>query len=210
MEKLDFKRKYKELWSPKAGVVSEVMVPKLQFLVVDGRGDPNGPEFAAAVGALYATAYTLKFWSKKHEVPAGWMDFGVAPLEALWDVTDGSSGPTAMDTPRDQWLWKAMIMQPEFVTTELVAEAKAEAAAKKPEVDVTSVKLEAIEEGAAVQLMHIGPYSAEAENIMKLDAYMKEHGYTSNGLHHEVYLGDPRRTAPEKLKTVLRHPVRRP
>ena len=206
MDKLDLKRVYHELYSPPVGRVVEVTVPRLQFLMVDGSGDPNGPAFSAAVQALYMLSYTLRFWAKKHPAPAGWQEFGVAPLEALWHVP-GVNGPFAADAPRKDWRWTAMIMQPEFIDQTLVDEARVEAADRKPAVDTSRVRLESFDEGHCVQIMHIGPYSEELPNIQRLDEYMGEHGLSSNGKHHEVYLSDPMKTAPDKLKTVLRHPV---
>jgi hypothetical protein len=210
MEKLDFKKLYKDLFAAKVNKVTEVTVPKLPFLSVDGAGDPNGAEFAAAVGALYGLSYSLKFWSKKHELPAGWQEFSVAPLEGLWWVAGSDAGPMSMDAPRGQWRWRAMIMQPEFVTADLVDAARAEAAKKKPEFAeaLERVMLDTFEEGRSVQIMHVGPYTDEMPNVMKLTDYMAEHGLVSNGLHHEIYLGDPKRMAPDKLKTILRHPVK--
>ena len=210
MDKLDFKILYKDLYAPSAKVVSEVDVPKMRFLMIDGAGDPNGEEFQEATNALYGLSYTLKFWSKKHEAPAGWREYGVAPLEGLWWVAGADNGAMNMNAPRADWRWTAMIMQPDFVTAELVDAARAEAATKKPETAAAlgRARLEDFEEGRAAQIMHVGPYSAELPNIMKLDEYMAAHSLASNGRHHEIYLGDPRRTEPEKLKTILRHPVK--
>jgi len=210
MEKLDFKKLYKDLFAAKVDKVTEVTVPKLPLLMIEGTGDPNGAEFAEAVGALYSLSYTLKFWSKKHAAPAGWREFGVAPLEGLWWVEGADAGPMSMNAPRDRWRWRAMIMQPEFITPELVDAVRAEAATKKPEsaAAMARVRLEYFEEGRSVQIMHVGPYADEMPNVMKLTDYMAEHGLASNGLHHEIYLGDPRRVAPDKLKTILRHPVK--
>lgn len=207
MEKLDFKRKFHELYTPPADRVVEVTVPKLPFLMMDGQGDPNAPAFHAAVQALYTLSYTLKFWAKKHPAPAGWQDYGVAPLEARWWV-EGVDGPFAANAKREDWRWTAMIMQPHFITAELVEQARDEAQIKKPEVDLGQVRLEEYEEGRCIQLLHVGSYSEEMPNILKLVAYSKEHGLASNGRHHEIYLGDPMRVAPDKLKTILRHPVR--
>ncbi|HEY6736419.1 MAG TPA: GyrI-like domain-containing protein [Candidatus Saccharimonadia bacterium] len=206
MEKLDVKREYKHLYRASSQAVSEVVVPGLPFMMVDGAGDPNGPAFSKAVQALYTLSYTLKFWAKKHEAPAGWREFSVAPLEGLWDVP-GVDGPFAASAPRNLWRWTVMIMQPAFITPELVASAQTAAAERKPEVDTSLVRLERFEEGRSVQIMHIGPYSTELPSIMKLDAYMNEHQLTSQGRHHEIYLSDPMKTAPERLKTILRHPV---
>ncbi len=207
-EKLDFKKVYKHLYSPSAKQPSLVTVPKLKFLMIDGRGDPNGEGFTEAVGALYSLSYTIKFWSKKHSAPPGFAEFGVAPLEGLWAVSGDDKGANNFEVDRDDWLWTAMIMQPDFVTEEFLEQVRTEVAANKPNPSLSRVRLETFEEGPSVQIMHIGPYSTEPESIAKIDAFMKDQGFASNGRHHELYFGDPRRTAPEKLKTILRHPVR--
>lgn len=205
--KIDFQKEYKQLFSANAKEVTEVSVPPLPFLMVDGAGDPNGQEFQDAVGALYSVAYTIKFWAKKHPAPAGYRDFGVAPLEGLWWLKGGDIGVSWYEVPRESWRWTAMIMQPDFITETFLKEVIAEVAAKKPNPKLFSVRLETLTEGQCVQIMHVGPYATEMDDIKKLVDYIDEHGLKSNGKHHEIYLGDPRRTAPEKLKTILRHPV---
>lgn len=206
MDKVDFMKKYKDLYLPTAKAVSEVTVPAMQFLMIDGQGDPNGEAFQQAVGALYSVAFSLKFWPKKHPAPEGYFEYSVPPLEGLWWI-EGVDDPIAFNLPKDKWCWTAMIMQPEFVTPELVEEVKREVAVKKPSSSLKNLRLEPFNEGKAVQIMHIGPYSEEGSNVQKLVDYMSANGYRSNGKHHEIYLGDPRRTAPEKLRTVLRHPI---
>jgi hypothetical protein len=176
------------------------------FLMIDGKGDPSAQDFQLAVEALYSVAFTLKFWSKKHAAPAGYFEYSMAPLEALWWF-EGYGDMFTPDIPRSEWQWTAMIRQPEFVSEGLIKEVAEEVAKKKPNPKLASARLEEFEEGCAVQIMHIGPYSAEWDNIRKMHDFMAANGYVSAGKHHEVYLGDPRRTAPEKLRTVLRHPV---
>ena len=206
MDKIDFKNLYKDLYNPSASEVSKVHVPDMPVLMIEGQGDPAGPEFAQAVEALYGTAFTIKFWPKKHEAPKGYTEYIVPALEALW-WTDGD-GRLFDKVPRSQWRWTAMIPQPAFVTAQLVSAAKRVLATKKPNPRLSDLKFEIFKEGDAVQIMHIGPYSEEMPNLQKLEAYMQAHGLVSNGKHHEIYLGDPRRTTPEKLHTILRHPVR--
>ena len=208
MEKLDFKKKYKDLYAPSAKQVSLVTVPQLKFLMIDGKGDPNGSEFQSAVEALYSLSYTIKFWPKKHAAPQGFVEFSVSALEGLWWVEGEDKAEMNMNAPRDTWRWTAMILQPDFVTDSYFQKVRIEAEAKKQNPSLSQVRLETFEEGLSVQIMHFGPYSEELPNILKIAEYMKSNNYVSNGKHHEIYLSDPRRTAPENLKTILRHPVK--
>ena len=203
MEKLDLKKQYKTLYRPATGVVSVVDVPDFNFLMIDGHGDPNSaPAYAVAVQALYALAYTLKFTLKKG--PAA-IDYPVMPLEGLWWVPDMSLFSAAN---KDAWLWTMMIMQPDVVTAALVADVLPEVQRKKDLPALAQVRFERYAEGCAAQIMHIGPYSAEEPNIRKVHDFIHERGCERSGKHHEIYLGDPRRTAPEKLQTVVRQPFR--
>lgn len=176
-----------------------VEVPETWCLTVSGQGAPESPAFQRAVEALYGLAYTLKFQLK----PSG-LDFKVPALEGLW----WSEPPEAFtETPRDQWHWQLLIRMPEAVTAELVAEVRPQAAAKKGNPVILQVRFERFVEGTCAQLMHVGPFSEEGPNIERLHAFIAEQGYRLRGRHHEVYLSDFRRTAPEKLKTILRQPV---
>ncbi|MCI0575648.1 MAG: GyrI-like domain-containing protein [Chloroflexi bacterium] len=173
--------------------------------MIDGKGDPNtSQEYVAALAALYAVAYTLKFMSKQE---LG-RDYGVPPLEGLWWASDMSVfAPDQTD--RDAWQWTMMIMTPEWIRLEQFAGAVEAARRKKSPPELDHVRLETFHEGLSVQILHVGPYSVEGPTIARLHGeYLPQHGLVENGKHHEVYLGDPRRTAPEKLKTVLRQPVR--
>lgn len=205
--KVDYRKKYRDLYNPPSKQAVTVTVPPMLFLMIDGAGDPNGPDFQRALNALYGLTYTIKFWTKKHKAPPGYFDYSVPPLEALWWVK-GADGKMWADVPRDRWCWRAMVMQPGFVTPELLKEVSAEVAAKKPNPKLAEVRLETFDEGLSVQVMHIGPYSEELPSIEKIENYMKDNRLVSNGRHHELYLGDPRRSAPEKLRTILRHPVK--
>jgi len=204
MSKVDFKKEYKELFAPPKKFVI-VDVPEMQFLMVDGHGDPNiAPEYQEAVEALYAVAYKLKFNSKKQ---LG-RDYTVPPLEGLWWAEDMASFSTARD--KSQWDWTMMIMTPDWITPVMFAEALEQVRKGKNPVALDKVRLERYHEGLSVQIMHIGSYDDEAPTLLKLhNEYIPENGYVENGKHHEIYLGDPRRVAPEKLKTILRQPVRK-
>ena len=202
----DVVKDHKPLYMPSHKHPAIVEVPELAFLMVDGRGDPNTSEqFRDAIQALYSAAYTLKFSLKKTDPER---DFKVAPLEGLW-WTEGE--PPSLDDLRrdaDSWSWTAMIAVPDTVTAEEVAGALETAARKKDLPAAPLLRLERFEEGLAAQIMYVGPYSEEAPTIERLHAWAAGQGYELRGRHHEIYLGDPRRTAPERLKTVLRHPVR--
>lgn len=194
-----------DLYRPRLTEAELVDVPPMQFLMVDGRGDPiTSVEYRQAIEALYGTSYRLKFLLKKKG-----HDFKVAPLESLWWAPDMNSFEVGR---KADWRWTAMIMQPDEVTPEDFASARDELKRKKPSSAVEKLRLERFDEGPAAQIMHIGPYSAEAPTITRLHAFIRELGYTFDGTkqkHHEIYLGDPRRAAPDKLKTVIRQPFKR-
>lgn len=199
--KIDFKRELRELYAP-GHEPSLVEVPELAFVMIDGRGDPNtAPAYREAVEALYAVAYAAKFAVKR--APDG-IDFGVMPLEGLWWAEDMSRFSSEDKT---DWSWTAMIMQPEPVTTEIAEAARQHAAAKKSLPALERLRFERFHEGLAAQVLHIGPYAEEGPTIARLHAFIAEHGYVPAGKHHEIYLSDPARSAPEKLKTVIRQPV---
>ena len=204
MDKIDFVLQDKKIYVPSTEA-QLVEVPAMQYLMYDGRGQPeDNPEFRRAFQALYGVAYTIKFMGKKGGAPAGYRDFKVPPPEGLWWM-EGSDG-FDMTRPGD-WRWTLMIRMPDFVTPAIVRRAIAELVAKKKDDVYVNVGLERLAEGKAVQLMHIGPYDTEAADIARLDAFAATNGLRYRGKHHEIYFGDPRRTKPEKLKTVLRHPV---
>lgn len=201
MKKIDHKKELKHLYGPPAKKVSVVDVRPMSFLMIDGQGDPNTSQaYQEAVGALYSVAYTLKFMVKKGEMA---IDYKVMPLEGLWWTEDMSQ--FTMDD-KGAWMWTAMIMQPDFVTAELVEAAKDQAQKKKGLAAIALIRSEVLHEGRAAQIMHIGPYAEEAPTIEKLHEFIAAQGSTLSGKHHEIYLSDPNRTAPEKLKTVVRQP----
>ena len=202
MQKIDFKKEFKQLYRPSAKKISVVDVPPMQFLMIDGQGDPNTSQvYTDAVEALYAVAYTLKFASKKQLA----RDFTVMPLEGLWWVEDMSDFSTK---DKDSWLWTAMIMQPDWIDATMVEAAKEAAAKKKDLPALPGLRFERYHEGLAAQILYIGPYADEGPTIARLHAFIAENGYRLAGKHHEIYLSDPRRTAPEKLKTVIRQPMK--
>jgi hypothetical protein len=198
--KLDLKKEYRHLYNPSSKECSIVDVPELQFLMVDGAGDPNtSVAYTEAVEALYAMSYTLKFISKQESV-----DYAVMPLEGLW-WTPNLAEFSAED--KSAWEWTAMMVQPEHITADLVASAADEVRRKKDPSALDRVRLERYREGLAVQILYFGPYADEAPTIERLHQFAIDGGYQLRGKHHEVYLSDPRRTAPEKLRTVIRQPV---
>lgn len=202
MDKLDLRQQLKHLYQPSAKEFEIVDVPPMNFLMMNGAGDPNtAAEYTQAVESLYSLSYTLKFAVKKQQG----IDYSVMALEGLWWAEDMSVFTAGN---RDRWLWTMMIMQPDFITAQQVEVARAEAARKKDLPVLPKIRFEAFHEGLSVQIMHIGPYSAEAPTIARMHTYIAENGYVPSGKHHEIYLGDPRRTAPEKLKTVLRQPIK--
>jgi hypothetical protein len=204
MGKIDFKRELKHLYSPSAKDVQIVEVPEMNFLMIDGAGDPNtAQEFKDGVEVLYALSYTLKFMVKKGERQ---IDYSVLPLEGLWWADDMSQFNLGK---KDIWKWTVMIMQPEYVTRGLFQEAMEQVQRKKNPPGLSKARFQSWCEGLSVQIIYIGPYSAEGPTIEKLHRFIKENGYELTGKHHEIYLGDPRKSAPEKLRTVIRQPVRR-
>lgn len=211
MEKLDLKKQYKSLYFPSAKAPQVVDVPVLQFLMIDGAIESGmepgtSPLFEENTQALYNAAYTLKFMFKKRvENP---IDYPVMAMEGLWWVEDGFFDITI----KDNWFYTIMIMVPDLVTPEGFAEALAQIRKKKgDQPGFARLRLEPFQEGLSVQMMHIGPYATEPLTVEKMRLFMEENGYQDQvergGKHHEIYLGDPRRAAPENLKTVLRHPV---
>lgn len=205
MEKLDLRQQYKWLYNPSAKKVEFVDVPPLLFAMADGAvpagtGPSDSADFKEAVAALYGLSYTLKFMVKKRALDP--IDYPVMYLEGLW-VTESRTYDTAA---REAMTFTVMIMQPDFITADLFEEARAALLRKKPGPGPARVRLEHYHEGPAIQTLHIGPYATEPETAVRLEAWAAEHGYAQRG-HHEIYLGDPFRAAPEKLRTILRHPV---
>ena len=203
MDKLDFKKSMKALFSPPAGRFSLVEVPRLRFLMVDGKGDPNvSPDYRNAVEWLFSTSYALKFMSKKEMA----RDYVVPPLQGLWWTEDMSA---FQSRDKAAWSWTMMVMQPGWLTPEMF-DAAAEKSAGKLGPRPASLRLEWYEEGLAVQTLHVGSYDDEGPVLARLhEEFLPQNGLAETGHHHEIYLSDPRKVAPEKLKTILRQPVRR-
>ncbi len=201
MGKTDLKRELKDLYFPPDDRPVMVEVPPLQYLMIEGEGDPNtSKDYMDAIAALYSVGYTMKFALKKQDG----FDFTMMPLESLWWADD----PEAfLADHKGEWKWTAMILQPDLVKTEHVEAAISEATRKKELPAASKIKLQLLFEGTSAQMMHVGPYSEETPTIEKLHAFIHEHGYALRGKHHEIYLGDPRKSAPEKLKTVIRQPI---
>lgn len=202
MSPYDVKRERKELYAPKNTTWAVVDVPEQQFIAIDGTGDPNtSPAYASAVEALYAVAYTLKFAGKQ---TAGG-DFVVAPLEGLW-WSDRPERFTARD--KDSWSWTMLICMPSWITKEMIEDAQRTALAKKKLPAISQLRHLTLHEGPSAQLLHIGSYDDEAPALHQLHHdYLDAHGLRATGPHHEIYLSDPRKTAPEKMRTILRQPV---
>lgn len=199
-DKVDFKKELKHLYNPSKKEPVILDVPPLNYLMIDGAGSPGSQEYMDAVSTIYPVAYALKFAIKKRQE----IDYGVLPLEGLWWMEDMNE--FSVDR-KDEWLWTSLIMQPAYVTAELVEEMIVEVREKKNPPALDKLRFENYAEGTCVQLMHIGPYSEEGPNITRMHAYAEEQGYSLHNKHHEIYIKDVRRTAPEKLKTVLRQPI---
>jgi hypothetical protein len=205
--KLDLKKDLKYLYNPSAKAVEKVEVPELKFAMVNGF-IPAGvkvadsPEFMDAMTTLYGIAYTLKFSIKQRKENP--VDYPVMALEALWWV----KGDDFEFGKVQDWYFRAMILQPVVVTAEIFTEALAQLRKKKPSPGLEKLRFESFREGRCVQILHLGPYAAEQATIERIKEYMKEQNLVRNGHHHEIYLGDPRRTAPEKLRTILRQGVK--
>ena len=206
----DFMKEYKEFYMPK-NKPAIVNVPRANYLAVRGEGDPNaeGGAYKQAIGLLYAVAYTLKMSYMTDYRIEGFFEYVVPPLEGFW-WQDGAEGFNYANKATFHWI--SVIRLPDFVTEKDLAWAK-ETASKKKKLDCSPVELLTIEEGLCVQIMHLGAYDDEPASIAAMDSFALENGYVNDlggeRLHHEIYLSDPRKSAPEKWKTVIRHPIRK-
>lgn len=202
MQKIDYKKRLGALYSAPARAPVIVEVPEMNFIIVDGAGDPNtSEEFQQAVEALFSVSYNLKFLIKKG--PAA-IDYGVLPLEGVWWAEDMS---VFTGGDKSSWKWTLMIMQPEYVTEELYEQALRQVRQKKGLPAVDRLRLARFREGRSAQVLHIGPFSEEGPTIERLHRFIEENGYRRRGRHREIYLSDLRRAAPEKLKTIIRQPI---
>lgn len=206
----DFKKAYREFYLPKARP-ELVTVPPMNYIAVRGQGDPNetGGAYQAAIGLLYGVAFTIKMSKKGDHRIEGYFDYVVPPLEGFWHQ-EGAAGFDP--TRKKDFRWISVIRLPDFVTKEEFDWAVSEAARKKRQ-DFSAVRFLTVEEGLCVQMMHVGPFDDEPASVEQMDAYLAENGYENNfsetRLHHEIYLSDVRKVAPERWKTVIRHPIRK-
>ena len=201
MDEVDFKKKLGKLYDESAKEPSILNVPQMSYLMIDGEGDPNNSkDYVDAVQSLYSVAYTMKFAIKKE----GKIKYAVMPLEGLWWVDDMSK---FSQEDKRNWKWTAMIMQPEVVTKEVFDKCLEDARKRKGFPGILKIRFAKYDEGLSVQIMYVGPYSGEGQTIKRLHEFAKKDRYRLRGRHHEIYLGDPRRTKPEKLKTIIRQPV---
>ncbi|MEI6758368.1 MAG: hypothetical protein FDX18_06740 [Chlorobium sp.] len=201
MEKIDLKKELRQFYQPSAQEVAEVDVPTMNFLMVDGEGDPNtSRSYADAIEALFSVAYTLKFMLKKGAMA---IDYGVMPLESLWWADDMT---TFSGDDKSNWKWTAMIMQPSFITQEMIGQAIEEVKKKKNPAAISKMRFESFPEGKCAQIMHIGPFSEEGPTIEKVHRFIDSKGQRI-GKHHEIYLSDIRKADPSKWKTIVRQPM---
>jgi len=204
MEKVDFKKELDYLYKPSSKDFTIVAVPPLKYLMIDGEGDPNtSPEYAAAVEALYSVSYALKFMSKND---LG-QDYVVPPLEGLWWADDMADFAKRR---KESWKWTALIMVPNWITKALVKKALKSVEEKKENAKLADIRHETLKEGKSVQILHIGPYDKEGPMLHRMHyEFMPANNLTFNGKHHEIYMSDPRKVTPEKLRTVVRQPVKK-
>lgn len=196
-----FKHFYRPTFEPEL-----ITLPPMKFLTVSGQGDPNGQDFQVATEALYALSYAIKMSYRKPDAPEAYYDYTVFPLEGAWDLVDKTKG--SLD--KSNYAYTLMIQQPDFLTPELFERFRSETLKKKPNPRLSDVRLETLEFGPCCQMLHIGPYADEPESFKRMVAYCETQGFQrASKLHHEVYLSDPRKGDPAKLKTILRFSVTR-
>ena len=207
MTNLDMKKTLKHLYKPSSKQVSLVDVPPMNYLMIDGEGNPTTPHYQQSVEALYSLAYTIRFMSKD----AG-ITFTVMPLEGLWSIKGQEVPPedfTLTQEDKDNFIWTLMILQPDHITAEIVEQARTKASQKKQVAPLLDkVRFETYHDGTSVQILYIGSYADEGVAVARLHHYIEEKGWSLGLNHHEIYLSDPRKVAPEKLKTVIRQPYK--
>lgn len=203
MAKLEYRKEYKDLYVPKKNPVI-ITVPSINFIAIDGNGDPNEEQFALATAALYGFSYAVKMSYKSDNVPTGYYDYTVFPLEGVWDLID----KTLLPTDKSNFKYKIMIRQPDFLTTDLFKQFISKTKKKKPNIYLDKIEYETISEGLCCQMLHLGSYDTEPKDFEMMQQFCKDNGYKRiSPKHREIYLSDPRRTDPHKLKTVLRYKV---
>jgi hypothetical protein len=200
--KYEWKKQEKEFYLPKEKPES-VVVPKFKFFMLNGKGNPNNAEFSEAVTVLYSLAYAVKMLPKKGITPVGYFDYTVYPLEGVWDLAEEARVLEVLD--KDSLIYTIMIRQPDFVTDELAEEVVKGVKTKKPHPLLDEVKFTSLEEGLCVQMLHIGPYDDEPKTFSLMEEYCTQQGLKrTSKIHREIYISDPRKTEPNKLKTLLR------
>ncbi len=203
MEKLEYKKVYKDLYLPK-DKPTIIEIPPINFVAINGEGDPNGDEFGLATTALYSFSYTVKMSYKSKEIPTNFYDYTVFPLEGVWDLVDKSKP----STDKSNYAYSIMIRQPDFLDNKLFERFLTETKKKKPNPYLDKLQFKTIDEGLCCQILHLGSYDDEPASFEKMKQYCKEKGYERASLkHREIYLSDPRKTDASKLKTVLRFKV---
>lgn len=199
MQKIDYKKELKDFYRPSQKAVAMVIPPAMNFLMIDGQGEPNtSVEFQAAVAALYPVSYTLKFMLRDEGV-----DYGVMPLEGLWWADDMSD---FVKRNKSRWKWTLMIMQPDLISADMMQTAIAKVGRKKNAPDLSGLRFERFDEGRSAQILHLGSFDTEGPTVERVHRYIEAAGGQLSGKHHEIYLNDPRRTDPARLKTVIRQP----
>jgi len=205
MANLDMKKTLKHLYKPSAKQVSLVDIPSMNYLMIDGEGNPDSSQYQDAVKALYTLAYGIRAISKNDG-----LTFTVMPLEGLWSIKGQEAPPedfTLTQEDKDNFIWTLMILQPDHITEGMVEQARTTVSQKKdPAILLDKVRFEAYTEGKAVQLMHIGSYADEGPTVARLHQHIEDNGWSLSAHHHEIYLSDPRKVAPERLKTIIRQP----
>lgn len=203
VKKVDYKTDFKDIYLPKKTPVV-VTVPTISYIMLDGEGDPNGEAFAMATAALYSFSYAVKMSYKSKEVPKGYYDYTVFPLEGVWDLLDYNLS----HTDKNNLKYTIMIRQPDFLTTELFQRFIEESTKKKPNPYLDKIEYRTVTEGLCCQMLHVGSYDNEPESFRQMEKFCQDNGYTRiSRIHREIYLSDPRKTEPNKLKTVLRFQV---
>jgi hypothetical protein len=201
-KKIDLRKELKQLYTPSAKQPELVKVPKFNFLMIDGEGPPETQDFQDAIQAIYNAAYTIKFMFKIDKK----IDFPVMALEGLWWLKIGEPFQIGK---REDWCWTLMILQPKIVTKAVLKKAIKKIQDKKNVQGLEKLRLEPFTEGLSVQMLHIGPYATEPATVEKMHNFIAEHNLVVCGKHHEIYMSDPRRVKPEKMKTILRHAVKK-
>ncbi len=204
IKKIDLKNELKDLVKAKPAECRILCVPSLKYLSVEGKGDPSSADFSEAVSALYGLAYTMKFMFKK--ALKNPIDYPVMMLEGLWYADDINA---YLRNERKEWKWNLLITLPNFIGKPDLEKARKAFKIKKTNKYTDQIRIKTIKEGRCAQIMHVGPYSAERATIEKLHSFILESGYTFNGSHHEIYLSDPKKTAAVKMRTILRHPIKK-